>query len=118
MHQLKMTAVVIVLSLLAATVRALPALELNKSQYAVETRNSPVLIAQAEESTAPLKLPGFRVALAIASLPGITPKLFNGFRRQHTKGPSQMYLRNQVPAGSVSSPANAGEDLRWGFERV
>ena len=24
--------------------------------------------------------PGFRVALAIASLPGMTPKLFNGFR--------------------------------------
>ena len=28
--------------------------------------------------------PGFRVALAIASLPGMTPELFNGFREHHT----------------------------------
>jgi hypothetical protein len=29
--------------------------------------------------------PGFRVALAIASLPGMTPELFNGFRIQDTR---------------------------------
>ena len=31
--------------------------------------------------------PGFRVALAIASLPGMTPKLFNGFRGHDTRSP-------------------------------
>jgi hypothetical protein len=29
--------------------------------------------------------PGFRVELAMASLPGMTPKLFNGFRKHHTR---------------------------------
>ncbi len=28
---------------------------------------------------------GFRVALGIASLPGMTPKLFNGFWEHHTR---------------------------------
>jgi hypothetical protein len=32
------------------------------------------------------EIPGFRVALAIASLPGMTLKLFNGFRKHHTRG--------------------------------
>jgi hypothetical protein len=33
--------------------------------------------------------PGFRVALAIAGLPGMIPKLFNGFRRQDTLEPQR-----------------------------
>jgi hypothetical protein len=30
------------------------------------------------------EIPGFRLALAIASLAGMTSELFNGFRKHHT----------------------------------
>jgi hypothetical protein len=36
--------------------------------------------------------PGFRVALAIASLPGMTPKLFNGFPEHHNSVGAQKLI--------------------------
>jgi hypothetical protein len=52
-------------------------------KFAKEAR---FLDRHARESGHPevFEIPGFRVALAIASLPGMTLKLFNGFRKHHT----------------------------------
>ena len=47
--------------------------------------------------------PGFRVALAIASLPGMTPKLFNKLREHHTSLAINILpnlLPPDTPAGS------------------
>jgi hypothetical protein len=50
-------------------------------------RSQSLPISHARESAHPevFENPGFRVALAIASLPGMTLKLFNGFRKHHTR---------------------------------
>jgi ABC-type nitrate/sulfonate/bicarbonate transport system substrate-binding protein len=94
MNQLKMAAAVITVSFLAGTVRALPASQLTKSQYAVETKSSPVLIAQAKKITASLKVlriaftstPDFGavpIALAVDKLKEqgveLKPTFYNGF---------------------------------------
>jgi hypothetical protein len=52
-------------------------------KFAKEAR---FLDRHARESGHPevFEIPGFPVVLAIASLPGITLKLFNGFRKHHT----------------------------------
>jgi hypothetical protein len=43
-------------------------------------RRCPIFVIAAKAAIQILKIPGFRVALAIASLPGMTAELFNGFR--------------------------------------
>jgi hypothetical protein len=50
--------------------------------------------------------PGFRVALAIASLPGMTLKLFNGFQEHYT-GLANPVRAGYLPGLSVGSPAPA-----------
>ena len=94
MNQLRMTAMVIVLSFLTGTVCALSAPQINKSPSALETKKSPALIAQAEKSSAPLKTlrmaftstPDFGalpIALAVDKLKEhgieLKPTFFNGF---------------------------------------
>jgi hypothetical protein len=49
-------------------------------------KKSPPLPRHARESGHPdvFEIPGFRLALAVASLAGMTSELFNGFREHHT----------------------------------
>ena len=55
-----------------------------------------------------VEIPGFRVALAIASLPGMTPKLFNGFREHQTRLVWEAVGKPSIHP-SRTSRANGGE---------
>jgi hypothetical protein len=47
---------------------------------------------------------GFRVALAIASLPGMTPKLFNELREHHTRESLTLFLASLADSESFYQP--------------
>ena len=48
--------------------------------------------------------PGFRVALAIASLPGMTPKLFNGFQEHHLSTMNNSKAESQLKNPGCVAP--------------